>query len=273
MSEAVAIGPIHGDGAPVAGLREAYFSEWTGDEVSDFRQRAAMLPRMLRTASAPPDVWISVPASHVEIDPAILYLGTPVVLLSTVDGEGRPNLAPMSSVFWLGHTAVLGMGMRSQTASNLLATGEVVINLPSVAQVTAVDRLSLTTGRDPVPADKAQVGYRHAADKFALAGATAVPSATIAPPRVAECPVSLEGRVVATHPLHARDPAEAGSASVFEVAINRVHVHPDVQDAAYPNRIDPHRWRPLIMSFQKYFGLTDQIHPSRLATIDEEWYR
>lgn len=213
------------------------------------------------------------PHSHVDIDPAILYFGTPVVLLSTVDADGRPNLAPMSSAFWLGHTAVLGMGMRSQTASNLLATGEVVMNLPSVGQVDAVDRLALTTGRNPVPAAKQQVGYRHAADKFALAGLTAVPSTTVAPPRVAECPVSLEGRVTAVHPLNEDDPAEASSASVFEVTVTRVHVHPGMQDATHPNRIDPLRWRPLIMSFQKFFGLTDQVHPSRLATVDEEWYR
>jgi hypothetical protein len=38
-------------------------------------------------------------------------------------------------------------------------------------------------------------------------------------------------------------------------------------------RIDLDRWRPLIMAFQRFFGLTDQLRPSKLATIDEEWYR
>jgi hypothetical protein len=59
---------------------------------------------------------------NVTVDPAILYFGTPVALLSTVDDAGGPNLAPMSSVFWLGRTAVLGLGARSQTALNLRAT-------------------------------------------------------------------------------------------------------------------------------------------------------
>jgi hypothetical protein len=27
------------------------------------------------------------------------------------------------------------------------------------------------------------------------------------------------------------------------------------------------------MSFQYFYGLGDQLHPSKLATIDEEWYR
>ncbi|TQM65341.1 flavin reductase family protein [Klugiella xanthotipulae] len=213
------------------------------------------------------------PESHIEIDPAILYFGTPVVLLSTVDAEGRPNLAPMSSVFWLGQTAVLGMCLRSQPSSNLAAAGEIVINLPSVEQVSAVDRLALTTGRNPVPTAKEQVGYIYSSDKFAHADLTAVPSRTVAPPRIAECPVSLEGRLVATHPLIANDPSETGKASVFEISVTRVHVHPAVQDEAFPNRIDPDRWRPLIMSFQKFFGLTTQIRPSRLSKIDEEWYR
>ncbi|OUD81471.1 Flavin reductase like domain protein [Clavibacter michiganensis subsp. michiganensis] len=121
-------------------------------------------------------------AAHVRIDPAILYFGTPVALLSTVGVDGRVNLAPMSSLFWLGSTAVLGMGSRSQTAANLRDTGEVVINLPSADQVDAVDRLALTTGRDPVPADKAAVGYRHVADRFAHAGLTPHASETVAPP-------------------------------------------------------------------------------------------
>ncbi len=90
-------------------------------------------------------------AAHVRIDPAILYFGTPVALLSTVGVDGRGNLAPMSSLFWLGSTAVLGMGSRSQTAANLRDTGEVVINLPSADQVDAVDRLALTPDATPCP--------------------------------------------------------------------------------------------------------------------------
>ena len=47
---------------------------------------------------------------------------------------------PMSSAFWLGHTGVLGMGTRSQTYWNLADTGECVLNLPSAALVSQVDR-------------------------------------------------------------------------------------------------------------------------------------
>lgn len=210
---------------------------------------------------------------HVRTDPAILYFGTPVAVLSTLDANGSANLAPMSSVFWLGHTAVLGLGTRSQTAHNLFDTGEVVIALPSSAQVDAVDRLALTTGRDPVPERKAGAGYRHVADKFAHAGLTPVPSDTVAPPRVAEFPVALEGRVVTAHGLGGAVAGPDNGIATFEVAITAIHVAPELQAAGRPNRIDPDRWRPLVMSFQRFYGLGGEVHPSRLATIDEEWYR
>jgi flavin reductase (DIM6/NTAB) family NADH-FMN oxidoreductase RutF len=208
--------------------------------------------------------------THDVIDPAILYFGTPVVLLSTVSAAGAVNLMPMSSAFWLGHTGVLGMAKRSQTYQNLAETGECVLNLPSAAQVSAINRLALTTGRDPVPPRKAAAGYRYELDKFGRAGLTPVPADTVLPPRVAECPVNLEARVTDIHQLE----KEEGTGPVaVEVAVTRVHVHPGIRLPGTENRIDPDAWRPLIMSFQHFYGLGDRLHPSKLATIDEEWYR
>jgi flavin reductase (DIM6/NTAB) family NADH-FMN oxidoreductase RutF len=212
-------------------------------------------------------------ATHVLIDPSILYFGTPVVLISSVSSTGAVNLMPMSSAFWVGQTGVLGIGTRSQTCQNLLQSGECVLNLPSASLVTQVDRLALTTGRDPVPDGKARVGYQYVADKFAHAGLTPVKSDVVIPPRVAECPVNLEARVVDSYPLEKDDPVEAGSTIAFEVAIARVHIHPAIRLHGTANRIDPDTWRPLIMSFQQFYGLGPRVHPSRLATIVEEFYR
>jgi hypothetical protein len=40
------------------------------------------------------------------------------------------------------------------------------------------------------------------------------------------------------------------------------------------NRIDPDKWRPLIMSFQQFYGLAPhQLHDSELAKIPESLYR
>jgi flavin reductase (DIM6/NTAB) family NADH-FMN oxidoreductase RutF len=71
-----------------------------------------------------------------------------------------------------------------QTSDNLIRTRESVINLPSEDQVTHVDRLALTTGKDPVLERKRQWGYRHEPDKFGIAQFTPVQSETVAPPRV-----------------------------------------------------------------------------------------
>ena len=210
--------------------------------------------------------------SHSIIDPAILYFGTPVALLSSIDRNGSPNTAPMSSVFWLGQTALLGMGGRSLTAQNLLDTGECVINLASVDLVDAVDALALTTGHSPVPANKESVGYRHAPDKIGLAGLHSHAGDTVRAHRIVECPVNLEARIVHSRPLVKDDPDD-GDAFIFEARITRVHVHESIRMAGSTNRIDPDSWRPLIMNFQRFYGLGQQVRSSRLAGIDEEWYR
>ncbi|MEV4255374.1 flavin reductase family protein [Spirillospora sp. NPDC049652] len=207
---------------------------------------------------------------HIGIEPGILYFGTPVVLLGTADRDGHPNLAPMSSAFWLGWRCVLGMGTSSQTARNLLATGECTINLPSTDQVGAVDRLALTTGSDPVSPGKAERGYRHVRDKFGVSGLTPAPSETVRPPRVAECPVTMEAVLENSREIAAD---LGGWGTVFEVRVQRVRVHPSIVMDGHPDRIDPDRWRPLIMSFQKFYGLGEQVHPSRLAGIPEHLYR
>ncbi|MFC0597656.1 flavin reductase family protein [Streptomyces palmae] len=212
-------------------------------------------------------------STHTAIEPNILYFGTPVALLSTLQEDGSPNLAPMSSVFWLGWRAVLGLGARSQTAQNLLRTRECVINLPSEALAPAVDRLALTTGSNPVPDRKYERGYRYEPDKFGRAGLTPVGSETVAPPRAAECPVAMEAVIEAVHSLAEEDDGQRGHVLTFEARVVRVHVHEDIRMAGTTDRVDPDAWRPLIMSFQKFYGLGPQAHPSRLAGIPEQWYR
>jgi hypothetical protein len=56
------------------------------------------------------------------------------------------------------------------------------------------------------------------------------------------------------------------SANAFEVHIVALHVDESLLDdgGARPH-IDAERWRPLIMSFCRFFGLGGEVHPSRLA--------
>jgi flavin reductase (DIM6/NTAB) family NADH-FMN oxidoreductase RutF len=210
---------------------------------------------------------------HVTIDPAILYFGTPVVLVSSLNEDGTPNLAPMSSAWWLGRSALLGFGARSHTPANILRTRECVLNLPSIDQVAAVNRLARTTGSSPVPPHKVSMGYRHEKDKFRVAGLTAVESEAVRPPRVAECPVQLEAVLEQAIPLAQEDPDRRGKLIALEARVVRVHVDARIRLAGHQNRIDPKRWRPLIMSFSHYFGLGEVLHHSTLAEIPEEAYR
>jgi len=198
---------------------------------------------------------------HKTIDPTILYFGTPVALISTVNPDGSANLAPMSSAWWLGWSCMLGLGRMGQTSDNLIRTRECVINLPSDDLVTHVDRLALTTGKDPVPERKLEWGYRYEPEKFAEAGFTAVESEAVKPPRVKECPVQMEGVVHDYRPF-----GKNVSANAFEVHIVKLHVDERLlqSNGARPH-IDAERWRPLIMSFCRFFGLGGEVHPSRLA--------
>src|SRR6516225_8620617 len=97
---------------------------------------------------------------HVISEPNILYFGTPVILIGTNNEDGSYNLAPMSSAFWLGWRCLLGFEGVSKTPQNLIRTGECVLNLPSVVQVDAVNRLAYLTGSNPVPAGKTRRNYR-----------------------------------------------------------------------------------------------------------------
>ena len=211
--------------------------------------------------------------THVSIEPSILYFGTPVVLISTLNEDGSANIAPMSSAFWLGWRCVLGLGASGKTTQNLLRTGECVLNLPSVDEAGAVNRLARLTGTDPVPADKVARGYRFEPRKFEAAGLTPLPSEAVSPPRALECPVQMEAVVAERHMLGEDSPWKGGLGT-FEVRILRVHVRPDLLMDGFDNRIDPDRWRPLIMSFQEFYGLgAGKVHGSRLGEIPEGMYR
>ena len=213
-------------------------------------------------------------SSHLVGEPPILYFGTPVVLISSENEDGSANLAPMSSAFWLGWRCMLGLAAASKTTLNLQRTRECVLNLPSASQAAIVDRLALTTGSDPVPAGKAARGYRTEIPKFERAGLTPVASQTVVPPRALQCPVHLEAKIVRWIDLAEEDEKTRGRTVVFEARIQRVHLHRDIVMDGDPDRVDPDKWRPLIMSFQKFYGLEDgQLLHSTLAQVPEALYR
>ncbi|MCP3474259.1 flavin reductase family protein [Bradyrhizobium sp. CCGUVB1N3] len=212
--------------------------------------------------------------SHIQIEPAILYFGTPVVLVGTTNADGSHNLAPMSSAWWVGWRCMLGLARESQTTANMIRTGECVLNLPSADLVGAVDRLARTTGSNPVPPGKAWRGYRYVRDKFGVSGLTALAAETVGAPRAAECPVQMEAKLAHVHDMAQDDAIFRGHLTAIEMRITRVHAHPAIMMADENNRIDPDKWRPLIMSFQQFYGLTpERLQRSELGQIPEAMYR
>lgn len=209
---------------------------------------------------------------HKVIEPAIHYWGTPVVLISTLNQDSSPNLAPMSSAWWLGWSCMLGLDASSKTVENLRRSGECVLNLAAVENVGAVDRLAMLTGSVSIPLHKKLLGYRHVADKFGAAGLTSTASLRVAPPRVNECPVHLEAVVENIQPFAKNDPRMAVPACMIELRIVQVHADSRILAAPDSDKIDPDKWHPLMMSFRQFYGIDAQVHPSRLAKGPEEAY-
>jgi flavin reductase (DIM6/NTAB) family NADH-FMN oxidoreductase RutF len=209
---------------------------------------------------------------HLAIEPSILYFGTPVVLISTLNEDQTLNIAPMSSAWWLGWNCMLGLGSSSQTARNLIREKECVLNLPSVTQVGAVDRLARLTGADPVPPHKVAMGYRHEKNKLQISGLSSSNSRVVRTERIDQCPIQLEAVLETAHPF-GNGPDQRPGCWAFEVRIVRAHVDETLVADGTLNHINPDKWRPLIMSFCRFYGLSGEVHRSTLADIPEEAYR
>lgn len=121
----------------------------------------------------------------------------PIAWITSVSPDGIVNAAPFSFFNMMGNnpaTVTIGLmpqnGRLKDTAANILATGEFVINLVDEANVEAMNMTCIDA-----PAD---------VDETQLAGLTLAPSETVKPPRIATAPVSLECRMlssVVTGPL------------------------------------------------------------------------
>ena len=197
------------------------------------------------------DLKTSAP-THIALEPEILYFGTPVVLISSLNPDGSANLAPMSSAWALGYTVVLGLGRAGHTLANLERERECVLNLPSPDLWEHVERLAPLTGANPVPEQKI-ANFRHEPEKFEAGGFTPQPSEQVKPPRVAECPIQLEARVAAVHV-----PESAATFAIVETDVTRVHVGNDLVRPG-TQHIDPLQWSPLLYVFRHYFGASRHL--------------
>lgn len=212
--------------------------------------------------------------SHSVISPAILFWGTPVLLVTSENEDGSENVSAVSSVWWLGHRCVLGLAAESKTTQNIIRSGQCVVNLPDETMTHHVNLLADTTGTEHPSESKIERGYRYVKDKWTRAQLTPQKSNLVRPSRILECPVQMECELAEAHVTMKDFPDLRGALVAVELKVLRTHVVDEIRMAGYPNRIDPDRWRPLISSFQEYYGLSaSRLSKSSLDRIEEEKYR
>ena len=198
-----------------------------------------------------------------QVEPSILYFGTPVALITTIDEHGKANIGPMSSVWALGWTLMLGLECASKTYQNLMTQKECVVNFPHSGLFKKVENIADLTGVNPVPEYK-KGRYKYHPDKFSAGGFSKLASANVQPPRIAESSIQLEARHIDTIEIH-DDPKEAGPVAAVAVRIIAVHVDEDL--LTDDNHIDPAKWDPLIYNFRHYFGLGKELGKTFKAEV------
>src|ERR1700761_2774072 len=189
------------------------------------------------------------------ISPQILYFGTPVALITTLDAEGHANIGPISSVWALGHTLMLGLETGSKTFQNLVAQKQCVVNMADASLFEKVERIATLTGAQPIP-DYKKENYKYDPDKFKTGGFTAIDSDHVKPPRIAECRIQFEAELK-NYIVIEDDPVEKGPVAALEVRALKIHV--DEALIAKENHIDPTQWNPLIYNFRHYSGLGREL--------------
>jgi flavin reductase (DIM6/NTAB) family NADH-FMN oxidoreductase RutF len=120
-----------------------------------------------------------------------LIVPRPVALVSTVDKDGIPNVAPFSFFCGVGSnppTVLFCPSLRSSgdhrkdTLRNVEQTSEFVINIVSDSIAAATNATAADVGPE--------------VDEFLLAGFTATPSKVVRAPRVAESPAQFECKLL-----------------------------------------------------------------------------
>ena len=176
--------------------------------------------------------------------PNMFYYGFPVVLLSTMDDKGRVNITPITCTFTLGTNAVIALVKLNQAYENIKVVPEAVFNLPTSQMWEQVEAIAPYTAKDPVPAQKA-AKYTHTDDKFALGGFTPLASEKVRPPRIAQCPIQAEAKVV--------NIIDRNGYVLVELEFVEVHAEDNlVMDG---DKINPLNWDPLIYNFKHYYSI------------------
>lgn len=181
-----------------------------------------------------------------------MYYGTPTLLLNTLNEDGTTNISPMSSSWALGDSIVLGVGLGGKAIENLKRHKECVINLPHPDLWRNVEKISSFTGTTDIPQGKKDIGFTYKKDKYEAAELTAIPSKTVLPTRIQECPIQIEAVV-----KDIRVPEYNHLFAIVETQV--LHFHAAEAIIKNEHYIDPSQWSPLIYNFRHYFGLGKEV--------------
>ncbi len=125
---------------------------------------------------------IAFPVDKADWHPSVLP--GPIVLISTVDAQGEPNIAPKSWISMMafrGPVLAFGCHRSHATARNAEEAGEFVVNFPPEALVERIWAM---------PAS-------HGAERIARSGLTLLPARQVASPLIGECKAHLECKLEA----------------------------------------------------------------------------
>ena len=145
----------------------------------------------------------------------------PIAWVSTIDLDGRRNLAPFSFFNGIGSNPpalsisinyVDSRDQRKDTLRNISDTSEFVVNIVDEDLAQAMNATA--------------ANYPSGVDEFEIAGVMAAPSTTVRPARVADAPVSLECKLFTLVPVG----EGPGSATVVIGVIQMIHVRSDIID-------------------------------------------
>jgi len=194
------------------------------------------------------------------IDPLkALVVPRPIGWISSVDLEGRVNLAPFSffnmvadspPIVMFAPTGAKADGSRKDSLNNAEAVGAFVVNL---ATYDLRDQMNATSARLAAGENEAQA-----------AGLEMVPSSIVAPPRVKASPVALECRYLQSVTLPTLDPAQPNTVVFGDI----VGVHID-DGLIVDGRVDITRAKPIArMGYALYAVIEQTFRMTRPASAD-----
>jgi flavin reductase (DIM6/NTAB) family NADH-FMN oxidoreductase RutF len=170
--------------------------------------------------------------------PSTMLNPVPVVMVSCVDNEGKPNIITLA---WAGtinsDPPMVSISIRKSRYSHELITekGDFVINLPNTKLTFATDYCGVKSGRD--------------VNKFETMNLTPEKASIVSAPIIKECPVNLECVV--------KQVIELGSHDMFLAEVVATNVDEDLLDEN--DKLDLGKADLICFSHGEYYSLAKSL--------------